>query len=228
MAKRSNRRKTSKRGKSAMKKQIRRVVRAMVPKAELKRHIIATGDNPVSQLLTQQGLALTPTAQGVDKTNLELVGESPGTVVGLNYIAKFINFRFQCFNTDTAAHVVRIIILRDDQPTASGLVLYSATSNYNRCVFTSQQYDSFINFHKPSRFKVLKDKSYTLEADSSKSVVRGNWHINLHNTNISNTLDLGTSDTISPLNREYLMFAICDNDDFVNMRFQSHFCYTDA
>lgn len=227
MVKRSYRRKTGS-GNRAMKKQIRRVVRAMVPKPEIKKNIIATTDNPVSQLLTQSGVLLQPTMQGVDKTNIELPGESPGNVIGLNYIAKYINFRFQCFNTDTAAHVVRIIILRDDDPSATGLTLYGATANYNRCVFTSQQYDSFINFSKPSRFKVLRDKSYTLEADSAKSVIRGTWHINLHNTNVSNTLQTGTSDTLLPLNHSYLMFAIADNDDFVNMRYQSHFCFTDA
>lgn len=214
--------------KKPMKKLIRKVVRAMIPKAEVKKHILATGDNPVSQLLTQSGTLLQPTIQGVDKTNIELPGESPGTVLGLNYIAKYINFRFQCYNTDTAAHVVRIIIVRDDEPAATGLTLYGSTANYNRCIFTSQQYDSFINFSKPSRFKVLRDKSYTLEADSAKSVIRGTWHINLRNTNVSNTLQTGTSDTLLPLNHGYYMFAIADNDDFVNMRYQSHFCFSDS
>lgn len=229
MPKRQYRKRMNKRGKSALKKQIRKVVRAMVPKPELKRQILTQGDQLVGNDLTITGIELNPAYQGVDQTNLELTGESPGTVLGLQYIAKFIAVRFQAYNADTSSsHVLRILVVRDDQPAGPTVQLYSPITNYNKLVFTSNQYDSFINYQKPSRFKVLFDKLYNLEENGGKSIVRTTRKINLHNTKVSNTLDLGTADTISPLNHRYLLFAISDTNEFVNWRFQTHFCFTDA
>lgn len=222
-------------GRRKANKKIKKVVTRMLvsrglSKPELKYHYtnILTGQQVTTTYLNN-GVFLQPIGQGDDADNLP----STGQVIGLKYTAKYIDVYGHFFNTSTTSnHSIRLILIRDNQPYAGNSIIpYSSTANYNECLFQWPYQWSEFHSYKPRRFNVLMDQKIILGAssqDKAQKVVKR--HINLRNTQISNTLNVASVNTFYPQNHQYILFIIGDGstDSTVYSTLKTKFAYSDV
>jgi len=221
-------RKGVKKGKKAMvKKTVSRMLasRGLGKGMVQVKHELHEVSGYLSSSLSGSGDSLVPTAQGVDADNYD---NSTGTVVGLKYVAKYINFRGVVFNSDSgASHRCRIIIAEDMQPTGTPLELYSGTSNYQDLLFMTGDIDSLLSIYSPRRFKILYDKFIVLSPNGQfASMKKFSHHINLHNALVSNTLNVGSTNAFAPQNRTYTLWMLADSTTNIQCNAHYDFAYT--
>lgn len=216
-------------------KQVKKIVnRALASRGlahpEIKYHYTAilTGQQ-VTTTIYDTGYFLQPVTQGDDADNMPASTQ----VIGLKYTAKYLDIYGHIFNTSTSSnHSLRMILVRDDQPFAgNGLVPYSATANYNQILFQFPYEFSEFHSYKPRRFKVLWDRVICLGAssqDKAQKVFRK--RVNLYNTQISNTLNVGAANNMSPQNHQYILFLINDQstDQPIYATIKTKFAYQDV
>lgn len=214
---------------SQLHKSIRKVVNAMRPKPEIKYHFVSDNSGTLipTTLSATLGTVVQPTAQGFDHDNYESTLSGPGAVIGLQYIAKYIQFNGFMYNDDASSHFCRIIIVRDDQPNNNDLYLYNTGSNYMDCILVENSITSLYTVNEPRRFKVLYDRTFHFEQIGFQSIRKFESHIDLHNTKISNTVNIGTANTISPLNHAYKLYAIADTPN-IHLNYTLKFAFTDV
>lgn len=224
------RKKGMKKNKSIKKVITRALVARGLNKPELRYHYTNVLTNAqVTSTIYSTGTFLQPLSQGDAADNMATGSQ----VTGLKYNAKYIDLYGHFFNTSTTSnHSVRVILIRDDQPYAgNSIVPWSGTANYNECLFQFQYMYSEFHSYKPRRFKVLMDQTIVLGAasqDRAQKVLRR--HINLRNTLVSNTLNVGSTFAFYPQNHQYLLYIISDSDaeNPVYSTFKAKFAYTDV
>lgn len=217
------------RGKKVTKKSVYKIVKSQLQHRgllhpEIKhKWIYLNGDAITNDLTAGPTQILGPVANGT----------GPSTIIGSKYSAKYLHLKGNLFNSGTETHMVRLLIIRDDQPTGSdstltdpALVLYSGTANWNTTILMSDNMIAPIQPYKPRRFKVLFDKIYNMFNAGSGVIKPVNKYIPLYDTAVSVTPNQTSG--VYNQNHAYYFYAITDAQQDISQFMTLDFAFQDV
>lgn len=154
-------------------------------------------------------------------------GADAGAFLGHNVQGKYFKMRYTIQNGGTDQARCRVIVIKDLQPPAGNMALYSAAVNYNRLVLRTADIVSDINPTYPRNFVVLHDKTHLLEVGGSgRSQAFDTTFVPLFGAVQSFTRDVALS-TLSPLNWGIKIFQLSDVTG-VGLTYVADYAYSEA
>lgn len=222
--------------KTAVKKTVSRMLVARgLNKPELKNWITAFNPGQIALSPASTGVQLDPQRQGDNDIIYNgyiypTVANQGGNVIGNKITAKYMNCQFQFYNNDTGSHLIRVLIVCDNQPQNSqALVPYSAQkvgTNANMWLSSST---TSLYIPQSTRFNVLLDKTLVLSGeDNEKNIQMIKRKINLNNAHIQYTQSATDTEVLISDNRRYILYLIPDTEEFVYGTYQIDFGFTDV
>jgi len=161
---------------------------------------------------------------GLVGTQLNVIGAGAfwAQAQSYTYMAKYIDLDLSITNADTGQYVVRMIVVRDDQPldtTSIGgisLLPFVYTASYSDCLLSAvpntnataliSNYLAPFQYGKPRRFKVLHDERLKVNTfDGVNIPVKRHIKLHDHRETLVPTL-AGT--TVYPLSNLYLIYFL--------------------